>query len=519
MASQPADDAGLASSNDAGVVDDPRRLRLILITVSLALMMVISSVSGLNVALPDLAKTTGATQSELQWIVDAYTVALAGLLFISGAIGDRFGRRRLLISGLVLFGTLAAVAFFVTEPTTLIYLRAGMGVGAAAVMPTTLSIITTSFPEERRPHAVGIWVGVAGAGAVLGLVMSGLLLEFFSWSSFFELNVVLAVLALIGTVAVIPNSVDDEPPALDAFGAALSFLAVAALVFGIIEGPVAGWGSTEVIAALTIGVLSMALFLWWEARNDAPLLDPRLFRLRGFSTGSASLMLQFFAAFGFFFTIIQYLQIVIGFSPLQASLSILPMAIVTLPLARVAPVIAARVGYNKVGSLGLLCLGTGLLLMSFLSTDFNYWRFLAGLLVFGAGMALAGAPATAAITASLPRQKQGVASAMNDTSREFGSALGIAVLGSVLNNIYRSEVSQYDGDLPQKTRDAIESSVAAAAGITEQLGPQGAQLLSAANEAFVAGASGALRVGAFFAILGAIFVFIRAPRRNPATNR
>lgn len=494
------------------IVEDPRRLRLILVVVALSLMMVVSGVSGLNVALPDLARDTGATQSQLQWIVDAYTVTLAGLLFISGAVGDRFGRRLLLIAGLVVFGGAAAAAFFTTDPATLIVIRAVMGVGAAAVMPTTLSIITTSFPEERRPQAVGLWVGIAGAGAVLGLVMSGLLLEWFSWNSFFALNVVLAVLALIGAVAVVPNSVDAEPAALDPVGAVLSFLAVAGLVFGIIEGPVEGWGSPVVVGAIAVGLVSAVMFVVWELRSPAPLLDPRLFRLRGFSTGSASNTIQFFAAFGFFFTVLQYLQFVVGLSPLMASLSILPMALVLIPLARKAPLISQRFGYNRVGSSGLLSMGVGLTILSFLSVDFRYWNMLLGLAFFGAGMALAGAPATTAITGSLPPGKQGVASAMNDTAREFGSALGIAVLGSALNNIYRDQVSSAAEPLPRTAAEALESSVAAAPRIAEMLGPQGAQVVAAANEAFVAGAAGAMRLGAVVVLLGAVFVFLRAPR-------
>ncbi len=497
------------------VIEDPKRLRLILVVVSLSLMMVISGVSGLNVALPDLALSTGATQNELQWIVDAYTVTLAGLLFIAGAIGDRFGRRLLLIVGLIIFGGAAAVAFTVSDPTTLIVLRALMGVGAAAVMPTTLSIITTSFPEERRPQAIGIWVGVAGAGAVLGLLMSGLLLEWFSWSSFFALNVALALVALIGAFIVIPNSVDSDPPALDSIGAVLSFLAVAGLVFGIIEGPVSGWVSWQVLVPLSIGLISGVLFVWWESRVESPLLDPRLFKLRGFSTGSASNAIQFFAAFGFFFTIMQFLQFVVGYSPLQAAGAVLPMAVVLIPLARNAPLISQKFGYNRIGSLGLLSLSLGLLILSFtLSTDFSYWAFLGGLVFFGIGMALAGAPANTAITSSLPSSKQGVASAMNDTAREFGSALGIAVLGSVLNSVYRSDVTAAVGDLPQQAAAAIESSIAAAGQIGEQLGPNGAQIIAAANEAFVSGAAGALRVAASVVVVGAIFVFLRAPRRG-----
>lgn len=230
----------------SAVLTDPRRRRAVMATVALALIMVVSAVSGLNVALPSLAVDTGATQSELQWIVDAYTVVFAGLLLFAGAFGDRFGRRQTLMIGLAVFGCAAAVAFFVVTPLWLIVLRSVMGVGAAFVMPTTLAIITSSFPPEERGRAVGAWVGIVGGGAVLGLFASGLLLEWLAWNSFFALNVVLAVLAFSATLLVVPDSRDVHPPALDPVSAVLSLIGVVGIVFGIIEAPVQGWGDPRV---------------------------------------------------------------------------------------------------------------------------------------------------------------------------------------------------------------------------------------------------------------------------------
>lgn len=484
--------------------------------VGLALMMVVSAVSGLNVALPDLARETGATQSQLQWIVDAYTVALAGLLFVAGAIGDRFGRRRILLVGLVIFGAAAATAMLADGPLTLIAGRAFMGVGAAAVMPTTLSIITTSVPEEMRAKAVGLWVGIAGGGAVLGLIMSGLLLQWFSWSSFFALNVAMAALAFVGALVVIPNSVEEHPPAIDPVGAVLSFLAIGLLVFGIIEGPVEGWGSPRSWGAILLGFAAGSMFLVLEARSRAPMIDPRLFRLRGFSAGSLSNTVQFFCAFGFFFTSMQYLQFVVGFSPLKAAVAVLPMSVAVIPIARQAPVLAARVGFHRVGSTGLVLMAVSLLMMSRLTVDLNYWLLASALVVFGAGMGFAGAPATTAITGSLPRSKQGVASAMNDTTREVGSALGIAVLGSVLNTTYRSGVESATDQLPAEAAEAARSSIAAAAEIAGQLGPAGANLRQVANASFVNGFSDALLIGAVCLVAAAVFVFLRArPKPDP----
>ena len=404
----------------------------ILAVVSLALMTVVSAVSGLNVALPDLARETGASQTQTTWIVDAYTVVFAGLLLFAGALGDRYGRRLLLIVGLAVFGTAAGLAMFTNDPQQLIVLRALMGAGAAAIMPTTLSVITTSFPVEARPKAIGVWVGVAGGGAILGLFGSGLLLEFFSWNSFFALNVVLAAASLIGTIAVVPTSVDADPPALDIGGAVFSLLAVSATVFGIIEGSDRGWTETSTVGALILGVVALFAFVAWELRVAKPMLDPRLFKSRGFSAGTLTVLVQFFASFGFFYVAIQYLQFVAGRSPLEAAISLLPLPLIMIPLARNAPKVAQKVGFRRLAPIGLLLTATGLVIVSQVGVDLTYWHFAAGLAVFAAGMALAGTPSTTAITESLPESKQGVASAVNDTARELGSALGIAILGGIL---------------------------------------------------------------------------------------
>ncbi|MBI1378206.1 MAG: MFS transporter [Frankiales bacterium] len=489
------------------LITDPRRRRLVLVVVALALMMVVSAVSGLNVALPDLAVATGATQTQLQWIVDAYTVVFAGLLLFAGAVGDRYGRRGTLVAGLVVFGAAAAVALVTTDPQTIIAVRAVMGVGAALTMPTTLSIITTSFPEEERGRAVGLWVGVAGGGAVLGLFASGLLLQWFSWSSFFALNVTLAVLALAGTLAFVPGSRDDHPPALDALSALLSLIGVSGLVFGIIEGPTQGWGDPMVVGALVVGVVALALFVLRELRKDSPMLDPRLFTLRGFGTGSASLTVQFFAAFGFFFITLQYLQFVVGLSPLMSAVCLLPLPFVLIPLARQAPRLADRFGFRRIASLGLVSMAIGFLVISRIQVDLAYWLFAIGLVFFAIGMALAATPATTAIVRSLPAAKQGVASAVNDTSREFGSAIGIAVLGSVLNSAYRSGMTDAVAGLPDRLAQAALDSVAFVSyAPLDQLGPRGAALAAAAKQSFVDGVSAAVVVGSVVLLVAAAFV-------------
>ena len=494
------------------ISSEERRREAVLRVMCLALMMVVASVASLNVALPGIARDTGASQTELQWIVDAYAIVFAALLLPAGAIGDRFGRKPLLAVGLALFGAVSFAALFVHAPTTLIALRAAMGVAAALIMPVTLSVITSIFPPQERGKAVGTWVGVAAGGAVIGLLASGLLLHFFSWPSIFALNVVLAALALLGTLAIVPATREARPPRLDPVGTLLSVTGLAAIVFGTIEGPEHGWSDPLTLTALLGGLAALALFILWELQRREPMLDPRNFLRRGFGAGSLSITVQFFAAFGFLFLALPYLQLVLGYSPLQAAAALLPMAIVVIPLSRFAPKIAGRVGVRVTGPIGLGLMATGFIVLSTLGTNSSYWHFLLGLLPFGAGMALSGAPATTAIVASLPREKQGVASAINDVSRELGGALGIAVLGSILNTAYRTGLDQHTTALPTTLADKAHSSVGAAQVIGHQLGAT--DLVNHANNAFVHGISLALITGAATLIAGAIFVALRAPGRT-----
>ena len=476
-------------------------------------MMVVGAVASLNVALPEIARSTGASQTQLQWIVAAYALAFAALLLPAGAIGDRIGRKPVLAAGLGLFGLSSLAAIFLNGPGELIALRGAMGIGAAMIMPVTLLVITTVFPPEERGKAVGTWVGVAAGGGVLGLLASGVMLEWLPWQSIFVFNVVLAAVALVGTLAIVPATREARPPRLDLVGSLLSAAGLGTLVFGVIEGPERGWGEPTTFLSLAFGAVSAVAFVLWELRRRDPMLDPRHFARRGFAAGTLSVTVQFFAAFGFLFLALPYLQLVMGYSPLQAAGALVPMALVVIPLSRIAPAIAARFGVRVAGATGLSLMAFGFIVLATLEVGSSYAHFLAGLLPFGAGMALAGAPATTAIVASLPRSKQGVASAVNDVSRELGGALGDRGPGKPDERRLPRRDGRLDREPSHRRRREGPRSLAAAQQIGEQLGPQGHQLMLHAQAAFLHGFTRGLIGGAAVLLLGALFVAVRAPGR------
>lgn len=497
------------------------RSRFILPVVGLSLMTVISAVAGLNMALPSMARETGATQTELTWIIDAYTVVFASLLFLAGAIGDKYGRKRILAFGLLWYAVMAGFGLFATDPTQLILVRTLMGVGAAAIMPSTLSIITTSFDGEERGKAIGIWVGIAGGGAVIGLFGTALLLEFFAWSSFFALNVTLATVALIGTMMVLPESREIATHRLDWIGAVLTVVGVGSAVFGIIEGPENGWTSPTTLVALLVGIAGLAMFVGWELRQQHPLLDPRLFRNRAFAAGSIAITLQFFGMFGLIFVGMQYLQFIVGFSPLEAVARLLPMPLFMLPAARISGRLADRVPQKFMGSLGMLSVGVGLFLMSRMTADFNFAYWTMCFAFFALGAAPSATSATTAITQALPAEKQGVASAMNDTSREFGSAFGIAILGAALNDTYRNGMLEVTRTLPATVAERIQHAVAfiQMPKPTSAPAPLWEQLVSTARTAFTDGLQNALTIAAVVAWTAAVLIFLIAPRHPEYLDR
>ena len=473
--------------------DDDARHSAVLAVTCLALATVTAAMASLNVALPSIASDTHATQTSLSWVIDAYSLVFASLLLVGGAVGDRFGRRRALLIGLLVFGCGSALAPYTSSVHALIGLRAVLGVGAALVMPATLSTITSTFPRERRAAAVSVWAAVAGASAIAGLLTSGLLLQVWSWRSVFALNVVLAVLAALGTARFVPDSADQDAPRIDVVGATISVIGLGALVYSIIEAPDRGWGSAWTLLGIAVGLLAIAAFVAWELHTADPLLDVRLFRQPAFAAGTLSICLQFFGFFGFVFVAMQYLQLVRGDSALTAAVSMLPIGAVMMPCSRLVPVLITRVGARTCCVSGLLLLTAGLLTLSRLNQTSSYWLVLAGLIPLGAGMGLAMTPATTAVTDSLPPALQGVGSAVNDLSRELGGALGIAVLGSLLSSTYQSHLTL--PGVPTAAADQARSSL----GVAVHLG---GPVLAHAQSAFVDG----MRV----AILGAALVTFAA---------
>jgi len=503
---------------DDEAVADARQRRLILITMCVSLVAVIASSSGLNVAQQALAADIGASQSQLLWIINGYTLALAALLMPIGAIGDRWGRKPVLVSGLVLFAAANLASAFVTSPEPLIVLRIVAGIAAAMIMPVTLSVITTSFPAHERAKAIGTWAGVAGAGGIIGLFVSAAIIDNVTWPWVFSVPVTLAAVSLVATLFVVPHSREHVETGFDIAGAVLSVLAVGGLVLAIQEGPERGWTATLTIIGFVIGIAAGVGFVLVELHREHPLLDVRLFRNEGLTTGSVNLFVVFAVMFALFLILIQFLQAVLGYTALRAATGLLPMAIMMMPLSTVAPTIAHKVGYRRTVITGMLTLAGGLTLLALLAdTTRGYLSVLPGLLVLGAGVGLAMSPSTTAITSSLTEDKQGVASALNDTVREIGAAMGLALIGSVLNSQFRTNITNVADTFPPEVAARIKEGIGGALSTAAQLGPEGQPLVTAARNAYVDGMKPALLIAAGLAVAAASYTALTGLRDRRST--
>jgi EmrB/QacA subfamily drug resistance transporter len=453
-----------------------------------------------NVALPTISRDLRASTTDLQWVVDAYTLAFAGLLLLGGNLGDRLGRRRVLQAGLALFAVTSAGAAVASTSGQLIAARAAMGVAAALIYPATLAILNNVFTNPReRAMAIGIWSGVSGLAVAIGPVSGGLLLAHFAWGSVFYVNVPVVVIALIAGRALLPESRDPRAGRFDPLGAVASVAGISLLTWSIIEAPRHGWDSAATIGGIAGALAILAVFAAHQARRPDPMLDVRLFRNPRFTAASASIALAFFGLFGFIFLITQYFQAVRGYAPLRAGVATLPFAIVTGALSPVAIVAMKRLGTKRVVSAGLALMAAGFLVAATTPEHAAYWGpIVTAMALMAAGLALTTSPATDAIMGALPPDKAGAGSAVNDTTREVGGTLGVAIVGSVLSSAYGSHVASSLRSLraPQAAidtaRQSIEAGLAASARFPQAMAHPAAE---ATRQAFMSG----LHAGSFVA--------------------
>ncbi|SES40139.1 MFS transporter [Lentzea albida] len=451
-----------------------------------AVGLVIAMVTIVNAALPAIGADTGASQAEQTWIVDVYTLVLAALVLAAGALGDRHGRRGVLVAGLIVFALGSAAPMFVETPAWLISTRAVTGLGAAMIMPATLSIINASFPPQRRGRAIGLWAAVAGLGGLGGLVLAGMLLQHFSWRSVFLAPAVISVALAVASLTV-PTSHDRDPRAFDIIGAVLSAAAIGTLVFGVLRVADLGWDHGLVLGSIAGGLVLFGLFVMVELRSTAPLLDMRLFRNAAFATGSISVTVQFTAGFGMFFALAQYLQLVQGYSALKSGLALWPIAVTLFPLSLLSAPLVRRFGLRTVTCAGLAVVIAGMVLIGQLDANSNYLSLAVAVCVLGAGIGVTAPAATSAILDNVPPAQYGVASAVNDATREIGAALGIALVGSVLSAVYSDSVTSAAAQLPPDAREAAEESLVGALVVASNSGPAGQALMTAARLSFVDG--------------------------------
>jgi EmrB/QacA subfamily drug resistance transporter len=483
----------------------------------LSLVLVVMSVSGLNVAIPSIQQDLNTTATDLQWIIDSYAIIFAGLLLTAGALGDRFGRKEALLVGLAVFAGGSVVGVVAGDAPQVIISRSIMGIGAALIMPATLSLVTAIYPPRERTTAIAVWAGFAGAGGALGPLVVGFLLTgwwifpSFWWGAAFVMNIVVVVVVFTAVAVFAPRSRDDTATPLDPVGAILSLVGLAALLYAIIEGPQRGWTDSLILASFVTAAVVLGAFVLWEARAEHPMLPLRFFRDRRFSVGSGVITFGFMVMFGFFFLFSQYLQFARGYSPLEAGAATLPMAVTLILVSPRSAHLTQRLGLGRVITAGFILLVAGFIVMATIAPDTPYLVLVLGMVLLGSGMGITMAPATGAIMSSVPLNKAGVGSAVNDTTREVGGALGIAILGSIATSVYRGGVDI--SALPDQAQDAAGESVGAAIGIAQHVGGEGGALLIAeASQAFTDAFNTAMLIAAAIGVASAVAAAVAARR-------
>jgi EmrB/QacA subfamily drug resistance transporter len=494
---------------------------LILIVLCFSLIVIVLDNSILNVALPTIVQTLHASNSQLQWMVDSYTLVFAGLLLTMGSVGDKYGRRPALQAGFLVFGAGSLLSALAGSADQLIASRAFMGIGGALIMPATLSIITNVFPAHERPKAIGVWAATAGVGVALGPLTGGFLLEHFYWGSIFLVNLPIVVFGVIAGIYLIPNSKDPNAPRLDLVGAALSIIGLSALLYAVIEAPTKGWTADSTLAFFAIGGLVMAAFFAWERRVDHPMLDMGFWKNPRFSGASGAIAITFFAMFGSIFLLTQYLQFVLGYTPFQTGIRLLAFAIPMMVIAPFSPRVVDRIGTKLTVALGLVCVSAGLVLLGGVGATTGYADIAWRMALAATGMALTMSPATESIMGSLPLTRAGVGSAVNDTTRQVGGAVGVAVIGSVFSSIYGSKVvdALRGKGVPASVVADAKSSLGAALQAAGHLpGAASRAFAGLAKTAFIDGFHSGVYVGAAASALGIIVVLIWLPARAHADD-
>jgi len=515
VTSAPGRPAGSRWPADSRWPDGHPRRRRVLLVMCLSLLVVVIDNTVLNTALPTLARVLPAGTSSLQWITDAYTLCFAALLIPAGALGDRYGRRRSLLGGLAVFALGSGAAAFASGAGTLIGARIVMGLGAAFVMPATLSILNAVFPPKERPQAIAAWSAVTGIGIVVGPTLGGLLLAHFWWGSIFLVNIPLVAVALAGVLLTVPETAEPGGHRLDFLGTVLVGGALFAIVDAIIEAPQRGWTVPLTLAEAAAGLVALGIFAWWELRVEHPLVDLRIFTSRAFSTAAASVTVIFFALFGSLFVLTQYLQLVLGYSPLSAGLRALPFAVAIGAMSPLSPILAKRFGTRLIIPAGMALMGLGLLDLSTVGVHTSYPPIALAVAIMGAGMGMVMAPASTIIMTTVPSHQAGAGSAINDTIREVGGSLGIAIVGSLAAALYRSRLSDMliARHAPGLIAHTAAGSIAAADSVGRHVGgAAGRDLIGAAHSAFVNAMASGVRVAAAVALVSAVAAVFALPR-------
>lgn len=489
----------------------PRRLTLLLVLMCSGLALTIAANVSLNIALPALGRDLAATQSQLSWVMNAYTLPFAALLLPAGDIADRMGLKLAVSVGLVVFGLSSLGSAFVHDASWVIALRVASALGAALVLPATLSVLTRAFPVEKRAKAVGIWAAVSGSGAVLGLVLGGLFMMFFWWGSVLASTGIAAVAVAVAAFLVVPTYRRQTQEPIDVRGSVLFALALGLIVFALIQGPELGWSSLMIIGAFLGGGLLLVAFVFAQLRTRAPLLDVRLFRSRVLSVASLAIVLQFAATIGLFLLLPQMLQNVREFSPLFAALGLIPLPVGIAIGSQNAEKFQGRLGERAAISGGVVVSALAFVGLGLQEQDGAFWGLGLALAIYGIGFGLSTTVATTMIIASIPGEDNSTAAALNDALREVGAALGIALLGTVLNVVYRMRVEDHSVGLDPAVVDTIRDGFGPAMQVVASMGERGVEVLDIARDAFYHG----YQVSAFAAAATLLFVGVVAILAGP----